>query len=115
MLLIGVGGVGSSMARGVSRAYGDPLRYLLADTDATSGSAGDPFILLGGGRLAGRGSGGDTVAARMAAEESVKSLDEHLECFYAFCHRWHIGLKALLHIVIQCHLEIIMYSSLVKF
>lgn len=67
------------MARGVSRAYGDPLRYLLADTDATSGSAGDPFILLGGGRLAGRGSGGDTVAARMAAEESVKSLDEHLE------------------------------------
>ena len=58
------------MARGVSRAYGDPLRYLLADTDATSGSAGDPFILLGGGRLAGRVSGGDTVAAQMAAAHS---------------------------------------------
>ena len=79
ILLIGVGGAGSAMAKGVRRAFGDDLRYLLADTDATTGRDGDPFVLLGGGRLAGRGAGGDTVAARLSAEESSSSLDQHIE------------------------------------
>ena len=79
MLLIGVGGAGTAMARGVGRAFGDGLRYVLADTDASSGLEGEPFVLLGGDRLSGRGSGGDFVTARMATEDSVTALDESLE------------------------------------
>lgn len=79
MLLIGVGTSGSAIARGVRRAFGENLRYLLVDTDAASGQSGDPFALLGGGRLSGRGAGGDIVAARLAAEDSIQVVDEHLE------------------------------------
>ena len=79
MLLIGVGTAGSMMARGVSRAFGEGLRYILSDTDAASGSGGDTFVLIGGDRLSGRGAGGDIVAGRLAAEDSVKSFDEHIE------------------------------------
>ena len=79
MLLIGVGTAGCTIARGVSRAFGDGLRYTLVDTDATTGAQGDPFTLLGGDRLSGRGAGGDTVAARLAAEESIQLLDERIE------------------------------------
>lgn len=79
ILLIGVGGAGSAMARGVRRAFGEGLRYLLVDTDASTGREGEPFVLLGGGRLAGHGAGGDTVAASLSAEESASSLDQHIE------------------------------------
>ncbi len=79
MLLIGVGTAGCAVARGVRRAYGGDVRMLLADTDAASGEGGEPFVLLGGERLAGRGAGGDVVEGRLAAEGSVKSLDEHLD------------------------------------
>ena len=78
LLLLGVGTAGCAIARGVCRAYGDALRVVLADTDATTGEAGGPFALLGGERLAGRGAGGDLVAGRLAAEGSVRALDEHL-------------------------------------
>ena len=79
MLLVGIGGAGSAIARGVNRAFGGGMRYLLADTDAATGQAGDPFVLIGGDRLSGRGSGGDIVSARMAAEDSLGGLDEHLD------------------------------------
>ncbi|MBO5751758.1 MAG: hypothetical protein J6R80_05080 [Kiritimatiellae bacterium] len=79
MMLIGVGTSGCAIARGVSRAYGDGLRVLFADTDATSGEAGGAFMLLGGDRLSGRGAGGNLVSGRLAAEDSVKFFDEHLE------------------------------------
>lgn len=79
MLLIGIGTAGSNIARGVSRAFGDGLRYVLADTDAVSGQGGGPFSLLGGDRLSGRGAGGDVVAGRLAVEDSVRGLDEHLQ------------------------------------
>lgn len=79
MLLIGIGGAGSAMARGINRAFGEGLRHVLADTDAATGRAGGPFTLLGGDRLSGRGTGGDVVAARLAAEDSVQVLDESLE------------------------------------
>ena len=79
MLLLGVGGAGSAMARGVGRAFGEGLRYVLADTDASTGGEDEPFILLGGDRLSGRGSGGDVVTARLAAEDSIDVLDESLE------------------------------------
>ena len=35
MLLIGIGGGGSAIARGVRRAFGEGLRYLAVDTDAS--------------------------------------------------------------------------------
>ena len=79
MILLGIATAGSAMARGVSRAFGGGLRLVLADTDASTGEAGGPFALLGGDRLSGRGSGGDVVAGRLAAEDSVKILDEHLD------------------------------------
>jgi len=79
MLLLGIGTAGASIARGVNRAFGDGLRHVLLDTDAVSGQSAAPFVLLGGDRLSGRGAGGDVVAGRLAAESSVKSLDEHLE------------------------------------
>ena len=79
MLLIGIGGAGSAIARGVNRAFGGDMRYLLADTDAKTGQADEPFVLIGGDRLSGRGSGGDLVTARMAAEDSLGGLDEHLD------------------------------------
>ncbi|MBO7483252.1 MAG: hypothetical protein J6U17_05145 [Kiritimatiellae bacterium] len=79
MLLIGIGGAGCAIARGVSRAFGDGLRYVLADTDAATAGEDEPFLLLGGDRLSGRGSGGDIVSARLAAEDSVDVLDESLE------------------------------------
>jgi cell division protein FtsZ len=79
LLLIGIGGAGCAIARGVNRAFGDGLRYVLTDTDAKSGEAGGPFTLLGGDRLSGRGAGGDLVAARLAAEDSIRSLDDSLE------------------------------------
>ena len=79
MLLIGIGTSGSAIATGISRAFRDGLRYLLVDTDAVSGQSGGPFTLIGGDRLSGRGAGGDVVAGRLAAESSIRLLDEHLE------------------------------------
>ncbi len=79
MLLVGIGGAGCAMARGVSRAFGNGLRYVLADTDATSGHESEPFLLLGGDRLSGHGAGGDIVTARLAAEDSIDVIDDSLE------------------------------------
>jgi cell division protein FtsZ len=79
MILIGVGGGGCAIASGVNRAFGGDLRHVLTDTDAKTGTAGGPFVLIGGERLSGRGSGGDVVAARLAAEDSIGTIDEHLE------------------------------------
>ncbi len=80
MILIGIGGGGSAIARGVRRAFGEGLRFLTVDTDATtSEGTDDNFILIGGDRLSGRGAGGDIVAARLAAEDSIPSIDPELE------------------------------------
>ena len=78
MVLIGIGTAGCAIARGVGRAFGDGMRCVLADTDASTGQAGGEFVLLGGDRLSGRGAGGDIVAGRLAAEGSVRMIDEHL-------------------------------------
>ena len=79
MMLIGIGGSGSAIARGVRRAFGEGLRFLAIDTDAASASDCEDFLLLGGNRLSGRGSGGDVVAARLATEDSINSLDPKIE------------------------------------
>ena len=79
MMLIGIGGGGSAIARGVRRAFGEGLRFLAIDTDAASAADCEDFLLLGGNRLSGRGSGGDVVAARLATEDSINSLDPKIE------------------------------------
>lgn len=79
ILLLGVGTAGAKIAHGVSRAFGDGMRCVLVDTDASSSVEGADFILLGGDRLAGRGAGGDIVAARLAAEDSLQTLNSKVE------------------------------------
>lgn len=79
ILLIGVGGAGCAIAHGVSRAFGETMRHVLCDTDAVSARENSRFILLGGDRLSGHGSGGDVAQARLAAEDSKHALDELLE------------------------------------
>lgn len=76
ILLIGIGGAGASIARGINRASGDGVRYVLADTDATTGSTDAPFVLLGGDRLSGHGAGGDVAQAKLAAEDSLPAIDD---------------------------------------
>lgn len=80
LLLVGVGGAGIATVRGTRRAYGAPLRALAVDTDATSGVSSDiPFVLLGGDRLAGRGSGGLAAEARAAFLDNPDVMDAHLD------------------------------------
>lgn len=79
MLLIGIGTSGCSIARSVANSFGEDMRYIMADTDAKSGEAGGPFTLIGSNRLSGRGAGGDVVAARLAAEDSMGDFDSLLE------------------------------------
>ena len=76
IVLAGVGGSGCGIAGAVAALLGGKTRLALFDTDAATGaSEGDGFFLLGGDRLSGRGSGGDVVAARLAAEDSAEAID----------------------------------------
>lgn len=80
LLLLGVGGAGAAMLRGVLRSFGPGIRALAIDTDAKSGGNGDiPFLLLGGNRLAGRGTGGLPASARAAFQDTPSILDTSLE------------------------------------
>ncbi len=76
ILLLGIGGAGTAIARHVKQAFGNTIRFALLDTDASSGYPDEPFLLLGGNRLSGRGAGGDLVSARLAAEDSINILEE---------------------------------------
>jgi cell division protein FtsZ len=76
LLLVGVGGAGCAAARDVRRLYGKPMNLLLVDTDAGANDGNDPFLLLGGTRLSGKGSGGDYVKARMATLETLAPWEE---------------------------------------
>ena len=80
LLLLGVGGAGTAMLRGILRAYGSDIRALAIDTDAQTGGSGDiPFLLLGGNRLAGRGTGGQPASARAAFQDTPTILDTALD------------------------------------
>lgn len=80
LILIGVGGAGAEMTRGILRAYGPGIRALALDTDARAGASGElPFTLLGGNRLAGRGTGGQPASARAAFQDNPALLDAALE------------------------------------
>ena len=78
LLLIGIGGAGCRMAKGVRERFGTEIRHLLIDTDASSFDDNSPFLLLGSERLSGRGTGGELVSARLAAEDSASKLDEFI-------------------------------------
>ena len=79
LLLIGVGGAGASMVRGILRAYGPGIRTLILDTDAQfGGNDGVPFMLLGGNRLAGRGTGGQPASARASFQDNPEVIDHQL-------------------------------------
>ena len=77
MLLLGIGGSGCAAAREIKRSpVGESMRVLTIDTDAVSGGYNDvPFVLLGGNRLAGRGTGAQPAAARAAFQDSSSILD----------------------------------------
>lgn len=75
MLLLGVGGAGSAAARRICASFPGEIECRTIDTDAGTGRDDPDFILMGGERLSGRGSGGNIVHARLAAEESVGALD----------------------------------------
>ncbi len=80
LLLLGIGGAGAAMTRSIMRGYGHGIRSLVLDSDAASGGNGDiPFMLLGGNRLAGRGTGGQTASARAAFQDNTSVLDTALE------------------------------------
>lgn len=80
LLLVGVGGAGCSLAATIARQPRVDAATLLADSDASAARpAGLPFVLLGGDRLAGRGTGGDMVLGRLAAEDSSASVAERLQ------------------------------------
>ncbi len=80
MILIGIGTSGAAIARGVRRAFGEQLRFMLIDTDVKSSNDGDDnFFLIGGDRLSGRGTGGDIVAGRLAANGSLAQINPKLE------------------------------------
>lgn len=80
LLLLGIGGSGCAIVRGVRRAYGASLKALTVDTDASSGSSTEvPFVLLGGNRLAGRGTGGLPAEARAAFLDNPEVLLPHLD------------------------------------
>ena len=80
LLLLGVGSAGAALLRGVIRAYGPDIRALAIDTDAQAGGSGDiPFLLLGGNRLAGRGTGGQPASARAAFQDTPTILDTSLD------------------------------------
>ena len=80
LLLLGVGTTGVDVARAVRRLYGGSLRAVGVDTDAASGANGDiDFVLLGGHRLAGRSSGGQSSAVRAAFQDDPSCLDAKLD------------------------------------
>lgn len=80
ILLLGVGGSGCSIVRKVKRAYGENIRALAVDTDAYSIDHDEiPFVLLGGNRLSGRGTGGQPSSARAAFQDNNAILDPYLE------------------------------------
>lgn len=79
LLLLGVGGAGCALAAAIKRVSDIDARVLFADTDAQTGASNAPFVLLGGDRLSGRGAGGDSVLAKLAAEDSAAQFEEHLD------------------------------------
>lgn len=83
ILLLGIGGGGCRLAIEVRKQYGEDIRVICVDTDAMTSRmepvSGVTSLLLGGSRLAGAGTGGDPVQGRLAAQDDIKNLLDHLQ------------------------------------
>lgn len=80
LILMGVGGGGCQLAAAARQAFGDRLNAVGLDTDqqAISRIQGVQGILLGGPRLDGMGTGGDSVKGRLAMQDSAESVKSSL-------------------------------------
>jgi len=79
LLLLAIGGGAAAVVRGI-RAAGVPgARILTVDTDAASNVPDVPFLLIGGARLGGHGSGGRAAEARQAFFDDPSALDKYLD------------------------------------
>ena len=74
LILVGVGGGGCQLAAVARQAFGDRLNAIGLDTDQQSigSTKGLQSILLGGPRLDGIGTGGDSVKGRLAMRDSAE-------------------------------------------
>lgn len=81
LTLIGVGGGGCQIAAAAVEAFGAPMRAFGVDTDAFAIRNIESIrcMLLGGTRLDGQGTAGDTVKGSLAAEEDLTIIDSHLQ------------------------------------
>jgi len=83
LLLMGVGGGGCALLRSVVANANVSIKALGVDTDASSRRAAESddfdFLLIGGARFSGHGTGGDAVNGRLAVQDDFKNLDPYLE------------------------------------
>lgn len=83
LLLMGVGGGGCALARSIAAKANVAIKVLGVDTDAASnsddGNDNLDFLLIGGARFSGHGTGGDAVNGRLAIQDDVKNLDPFFE------------------------------------
>ncbi len=81
LLLIALGGAACRIVQRLHAADGGAMRTLLLDTDDRSAVIMPPALtthIFGIARLAGNGTGGDTVLGREAMQEEVSLLEPHL-------------------------------------
>jgi len=83
LILLGVGGGGCRLVASVRTAYGEGIQALGVDTDALANfevsKDGLTCLLLGGNRLAGRGTGGDVILGRQVAQDGLEDVLKHLQ------------------------------------
>lgn len=73
IVLVGIGGAAIRVVASASRRFGigDAIGF---DCDSDSAVPGIDFKLVGGARLEGRGSGGDSVKARASAQDDIAEI-----------------------------------------
>jgi len=80
---MGVGGGGCSLIRSIVAQANIAIKTLGVDTDASSRRETEfdncDFLLIGGARFSGHGTGGDAVNGRLAIQDDFKNLDPYLE------------------------------------
>lgn len=83
LLLMGVGGGGCALIRSIVAQANVAIKTLGVDTDASSRNETRfdhfDFLLIGGARFSGHGTGGDAVNGRLAVQDDFKNLDPYLE------------------------------------
>ena len=79
--VIGVGGGGGNAVNRMIEEKLENVDFIAVNTDAQvlRESKASEKIMIGTKLSQGRGAGGDVVAGRLAAEDSAKVFDEHLE------------------------------------